>query len=115
MSSKTFQYLSDINGEPTAHLSGLKKVFLASQDTETALTQFAFGIFEPGEICPRHRHPTMEELFYFMKGEGEYEIGNQIVDIKPGTFLRIPANTDHQLVNSGNGTLEFVYFGIATE
>lgn len=110
-----FEYLENIKGEPTAHLSGLKKVFLKNEDTDSKLTQFAHGMFAPGEICARHVHQTMDELFYFMKGTGIYRVNGEEISLKPGTFLRIPAKAQHELINDGKGNLEFVYFGIALD
>ncbi|WP_425390060.1 cupin domain-containing protein [Ekhidna sp.] len=113
MPDRLFAYLEEIKGEPTAHLSGLKKVFLKNEDCPTTMTQFAYGIFKPDEICERHSHPTMEELFFFISGSGEYTVGETKVELRPGTFLRIPSATEHELINNGDTDLEFVYFGIA--
>ena len=110
---KLFEYLKDMEGEPTAHLSGLKKVFLKNEDTDSSITQFAYGVFTPGEVCDWHKHPTMIESFFFLKGFGKYYVGEEIVNLKPETFLSIPANTIHKLVNDGEEDLEFVYFGVA--
>lgn len=104
-----------MKGEPTAHLSGFKKVFLRNEDTTSKLTQFAFGCFKPGEICPSHKHDTMEELFYFISGNGVYRVGNDEIKLSPGTFLRIPAGVVHELENNHDQNLEFVYFGIALD
>ncbi|MEQ8581152.1 MAG: cupin domain-containing protein [Marinoscillum sp.] len=114
MPRKIFAYLEDMKGESTAHLSGFKKVFLTYEDTGSAMTQFAYGIFKPGERCENHVHPTMMECFYFISGFGMYKVGGELVRIKPGTFLRIPPNIPHDLRNDGTENLEFVYFGIAT-
>jgi len=110
-----FEYLENIKGEPTAHLSGLKKVFLKNEDTNSKLTQFAHGTFAPGEVCELHAHQTMDEFFYFMNGTGLYEIDEEEIFLRPGTFLRIPAKSRHKLINNGNSDLEFVYFGIALD
>lgn len=112
---KLFEYLQNIKGEPTAHFSGLKKVFLNNKDTDTKLTQFAHGVFAPGEICEIHSHPTMDELFYFINGNGIYKVNGEEITLKPGTFLRIPAKSQHELINNGESNLEFVYFGIAID
>lgn len=98
----------------TAHGQGEKFVFLKNGETATALTQFAYGIFQPGEVCSRHAHETMEEYFYFLKGSGEYIVGDENIQLQEGVFLRIPAKTPHELKAIGNMPLEFVYFGIAT-
>lgn len=94
---------------------GLKWVFLKEEDTSTDLTQIAYGRLKPGEICPKHKHLTMEEYFYFVKGTGKYMIDGKVSEISPGLFLRIPAEMEHQLEAIGDSHLEFVYFGIATE
>ncbi|MFT7155079.1 MAG: mannose-6-phosphate isomerase-like protein (cupin superfamily) [Parvicella sp.] len=113
MAEKIFEYLENLPDDLTSHLVGFKKVFLHDLDTQTALTQFAHGILSSGERSSSHVHPTMMECFYFIKGNGEYCVDNKIVDIKPGTFVRIPPNTIHELINSGDSVLEFIYFGIA--
>ncbi len=98
------------------HGNGLKKVFLQNEDTNTALTQFAWSRFEPGEYCDMHSHLTMDEYFFVYKGSGTYQIGNEILNIIEGDFIRIPANISHKLyVDKKNQTLELIYFGIDTE
>ena len=113
MNQKVCQSLNDITPIVTAHGKGEKFVFLTQQDTPTAITQFAYGKLMPGEDVEQHLHPTMEECFYFISGEGKYVINNEMHDITPGTFCRIPANTLHALQPTGQQPLTFVYFGIA--
>ena len=114
MNQKVFQSLSDTPPVANAHGQGEKFVFLKQQDTQTGLTQFAYGRLIPGEDVQQHLHPTMEECFYFITGEGEYKISEVIYIIKPASFFRIPANTLHALKATGSEPLTFVYFGIAT-
>ena len=113
MKQKVFQSLSDITPAVTAHGEGEKFVFLSQQDTTSAITQFAYGKFLPGESCAMHLHPTMEECFFFIDGEGEYIIDDVVYAIKPNCFLRIPANTLHALKATGTTPLVFVYYGVA--
>jgi len=113
LKQKVFQWLDDIPPVPTAHDQGEKFVFLNQEDTSTAITQFAFGKFLPGEVCEMHLHSTMEECFYFIDGEGEYMLNDIVYTIKPKCFLRIPANTLHALKATGIKPLTFVYFGVA--
>jgi len=115
LNQKVYQSLSDIIPVTTVHNIGAKFVFLKEHDTETLLTQFAYGKLMPGEDVEQHLHPTMEEYFYFINGEGEYIIGNDVFSIKPSSFFRIPANTIHAIKPAGTVPLTFVYFGIATQ
>jgi mannose-6-phosphate isomerase-like protein (cupin superfamily) len=113
LSQKFYQLLNDITPLVTNHGKGEKFVFLTQQDTQTSITQFAFGKLMQGEDVEPHLHPTMEECFYFISGEGEYAIDNIVYAIKPGAFFRIPANTAHALRTTGKAPLLFVYFGVA--
>ncbi len=114
METKIYQRLADIVPVITAHGEGQKFVFLSKEDSETALTQFAYGKLMPGEIIAEHFHATMEECFFFIKGIGNYTISGIAYPLGPGTFIRIPTGTPHQLEAAGNEALEFVYFGVAT-
>ncbi len=114
MNPKVYQPLSDILPVVTAHGAGQKFIFINNQDSQTAVTQFAYGKLLPGENCATHLHPTMEEFYYFIDGKGEYTVDNIVHDITPDTFFRIPVNTLHALKATGTQPLTFVYFGVAT-
>jgi len=103
--------LKDIQGESTAHAQGEKFVFASVE--KNALTQFAYGVLKKDEQSGSHRHLTMDEYFYFIKGIGTYEIDDSIVELVPTTFVKIPAGTFHNLINESDEPLEFVYFGVA--
>jgi mannose-6-phosphate isomerase-like protein (cupin superfamily) len=113
LSQKVYQLLSNITPIVTAHGEGEKFIFLTKEDVQTKVTQFAYGRLLPGEKCAGHFHPTMEEFFYFINGEGEYTIDDVVYNIKPNTFFRIPVNTLHALRTTGTQPLTFVYFGVA--
>ena len=115
MKNNVTQLLENIKPFPNSHGTGFKKVFLSNKDIRTNLTQFAYGFLKPGEGCENHFHPTMEEYFFFLKGRGQYWIDGRIIKLNPNMFLRIPANIEHYLVNTGNKDLEFVYFGVECE
>ncbi|GAB3930821.1 cupin domain-containing protein [Mucilaginibacter myungsuensis] len=107
------QLLAHIAAEPNAHARGMKQVFTKNSDTDSALTQFAYGVMSKGDRSGRHSHATMDEYFFFIKGKGIYHIADELIDLLPTTFVRIPAGTEHELINDHNEPLEFVYFGVA--
>lgn len=114
LSSIVHAFLENLEGENTAHLQGLKYVFLRNGETGTSLTQFAKGVFQVGEVCDWHLHPTMEEFFFVISGCGKYWLEEENYPLKAGVFLRIPAGVRHRLEQLGEMPLEFIYFGIAT-
>ena len=111
---KTLINTGELEFEETAHGAGLKKIIMRSSDTSTNLTQFAYGKLFPGEKIPEHLHSTMEEIFYFLKGEGTYNVDNIELHVQPETVVRIPAGVPHSLITKGTAALEFIYFGVAT-
>ncbi|AUD02599.1 cupin domain-containing protein [Spirosoma pollinicola] len=107
--------LMHLERELTAHAQGAKQVFLRYNDTPTNLTQVAYGTFTKADYCELHSHPTMEECFFFLKGEGVYVVDDQQILLQHGVFVRIPAGVPHRLEATGDEPLEYVYFGIATD
>ena len=44
-----------------------------------------------------HSHKTYE-LYYFISGEGDYNVGGQKYQLRPGSILLVPPNTVHNLI-----------------
>ena len=63
---------------------------------------------DPGAIAGRHSHPG-DEISYVLEGEGELRIdGQQPRHVKAGDAFVIPANTVHDALNTGKGTMRLV-------
>ncbi|WBL41233.1 cupin domain-containing protein [Algoriphagus halophytocola] len=108
--SVDLQRLTSVNN---AHGFGKKLVFKNNDELNNSLTQIALGVFQPGESCEEHKHPTMFEYFYFLKGEGTYRVGGENIKIYNGLLVEIPAGVLHSLHNEGLDELRFLYWGIA--
>ena len=63
--------------------------------------------FGPGGGSPLHHH-AYNHAFYFLSGTGHLRIGEQAWDTKPGTFVKIPSNEEHSLINTGSDDLIFL-------
>ena len=77
----------------------------------TRITQIAWARLLPNEQVPQHRHPDMDECFFFTKGSGEIIVDEVKYELAEGVFLIIPAGGSHSLYCTGE-TLEFFYFGL---
>ena len=115
LSDNLVTHLSDLIPQLTAHGMGNKCVFRTNEQMRHAGTQVAYGVFQPGEVCESHVHETMFEYFFFLKGEGTYKIEGVDYGISANSFLEIPAGFRHSLHANKGQTLEFVYWGIATD
>src|SRR4029453_14344898 len=59
----------------------------------------------PGKRNPVHYHPNCEEVLYMLAGEGRHSFDGQLVLLRAGSTIRIPAGVKHNLTNTGAGTL----------
>jgi mannose-6-phosphate isomerase-like protein (cupin superfamily) len=66
----------------------------------------------PGGVSAAVRHKTVEELWFFLEGQGELwrrgDAGEGIVDVSPGRCVSIPTGTEFQFRNTGIDSLRFV-------
>ncbi len=70
---------------------------------------FCMRVFEvePGGYSPRHAHDWEHEMF-FHAGEGEVFGNGKWNPVRPGSAVFMPPNEEHQVRNTGKGTLTFV-------
>lgn len=65
-----------------------------------------------GRTSIAHTHKTVEEIWYFIQGQGEVWLKQndkeEIVDVKSGICLTIPLGTHFQFRNTGNDPLTFI-------
>lgn len=70
---------------------GLYEVKAASSETDGAMTVMRMTI-PVGMGPPPHTH-TGTETVYVLEGTGRFHIGDEVVEVGPGSFFHIPAGT----------------------
>ena len=108
-----YRQLAQIESIHTSHNAGQKQILLNGNETQTRITQVAYGTLAPGEIVAEHSHQDMEECFYFIEGTGIYKLNGEEYKVCQGTFIKIPENTTHELRVVEDKPLRFIYWGIA--
>ncbi len=64
----------------------------------------------PGEACGQHSTKANEEMLVFLAGRGELLIGDDIsFEVGTGKISYIPANTIHDVKNTGIEPLIYIY------
>ena len=63
---------------------------------------------EPGCSIGFHVHEKDAELFYIIRGTGEYSDNGEICTVKPGDVMICPTGTGHSIANKAEETLELV-------
>lgn len=56
----------------------------------------------PGASNPRHSHPNCDEVLYVLQGELEHSLGRDVMILRAGDTLTIPAGVPHQARNIGH-------------
>lgn len=58
-------------------------------------------VIKAGQSNPRHCHRNCEEVLYLMSGQLEHTVGPDIVTLRPGDSLTIPAGMFHNASSTG--------------
>ena len=61
----------------------------------------------PGSGPKLHRHPY-EEVFVVQEGEATFTAGDEVIEVRGGQVVVVPAGVAHKFVNSGSGRLRQV-------
>jgi len=64
--------------------------------------------FEPGQVLNYHRHPTGDQIFVILEGEGVFYLDDgkeETLPLKPGVTVLAPKNVWHKVLNTGKGVL----------
>ena len=64
----------------------------------------------PGSSVGMHSTEGFEELIIVLEGQGELQIdGHDPLPIEPGVAAYCPPQSDHDVVNTGSGTLRYIF------
>jgi mannose-6-phosphate isomerase-like protein (cupin superfamily) len=77
---------------------------------ETVTMKSGYVVLEPGRSVGRHSTEHHEEMLVVLEGQGEmvFHDGSKL-RIRGGTALYCPPQTEHDVVNTGNEDLRYVY------
>jgi len=86
------------------------KILLSGTQTNGQYAIFE-DIVEPGIGPPRHIHHNQDEIFFFLEGSFDAEVGGKLYHPKPKDVVLIPKGTIHAFKNVGDqpGRLRYVF------
>lgn len=68
--------------------------------------EFSFQIFRSGtETGFLHTHKKHEELYFFLKGKGEFQVDGQIFPVSEGSIVRVAPDGKRSVRNNGEEPL----------
>ena len=70
-------------------------------------SEFSFQLFQPGtETGFLHTHQTHEELYFFLSGNGEFQVDGQVFPVSEGSVVRVAPKGKRSVRN--NGTIPLI-------
>lgn len=81
---------------------------------ETATMRSGLVVLEPGKAVGKHSTGANEELLVVLEGTGEFRLEAETLPLAGGTALYCPAGRSHDVVNTGNALLRYVYITAST-
>lgn len=68
--------------------------------------EFSFQVFQPGtETGFLHTHKTHEELYFFLSGEGQFQVDGEIFPVSEGSVVRVAPAGVRSVSNNGSAPL----------
>ncbi len=68
--------------------------------------EFSFQSFQPGtETGFLHTHKNHEELYFFLSGNGEFQVDGNIFPVSEGTVVRVAPDGKRSVRNNGDAPL----------
>lgn len=81
------------------------KVF-GGQAVGAAGGEFSFQVFAPGqETGFLHTHKNHEELYFFLAGKGEFQVGGKVFPVEEGSIVRVASEGKRSVRNNGTEPL----------
>ncbi len=91
-------------------VSGSKYQRLFSPDSGTCGIKAGHVILEKKEEIGEHSTSGREEALIILKGKGQLIINKEdCLDFEDNTVLYVPPQTTHNVKNTGNRTLEYIF------
>jgi quercetin dioxygenase-like cupin family protein len=66
------------------------------------------GVSAPGEGPPLHVHREQDEFIYTLDGTFRVRLGDELIEVLPGSFVFIPRNAPHTWQNVDEGSARFI-------
>ena len=107
-SAANFGKLADIKDyvlelDPEVKIPG--KVF-GGQAVGATGAEFSFQVFAPGqETGFLHTHKNHEELYFFIKGNGECQVDGEVFPVEEGSVVRVAPDGRRSVRNNGTAPL----------
>ncbi len=103
--------IRNIKGQEQLDVSGLNKITVLLDRSESALSEIGFNEWRPNQDGPPHNHPEKDQVFFIYSGIGVVKLANDRYDVARGDVVYVPAGLVHQTVTERE-PLTYVLFNV---
>lgn len=86
----------------------MRKILTGADEMYGKGRMFNHMVLAPGNTIGEHAHSGDNEIFYFLKGTGEYNDNGKTVTVSAGDTVVCNDGETHSLKNTGAEPLEFI-------
>lgn len=90
--------LRNFEGREQLDVSGLNKITVLLDRSESELTEIGFNKWTANQQGPPHNHPEKDQVFFIHSGCGVVMLGNDSHSVAPGDVLYVPSGLVHQTI-----------------
>jgi mannose-6-phosphate isomerase-like protein (cupin superfamily) len=116
VSDYTIRSLDDVPDAFGGQYPGAMRFF--TEHLETEQLAFTHRLMPPksgGKGGYGHRHKTQEEIYFVIAGTLQFKLGDDIVDVGPGSAVRVAPGVVRSVWNEGPDDAELVIVSVRLE
>lgn len=83
------------------------EVYCLSDNTTLNNLVLSQTVLHVGQSTRGHNHPGQEEVYFFVRGTGKMQVGEDTFDVDSGSIVLIPDGLFHRVHNTGPVDLIF--------
>jgi quercetin dioxygenase-like cupin family protein len=107
MENKKIKILEPNKGKHIAVVGDINTILASKEDTGGTYSFLEVRVFLGGGPAP-HIQTREHEGFYIIEGKVTFNVDNQRIEAKPGTFVNIPPNVLHSFKNETDETAKLI-------
>lgn len=104
--------IRNIKGQEQLDVSGLNKITVLLDRSESELAEIGFNEWTPNQLGPPHNHPEKDQVFFIYSGIGVVKLGNDRYDVARGDVVYVPSGLVHQTITTQEEPLTYVLFNV---
>lgn len=82
-------------------------VYTLRDNTTLSRLVLSQTILHVGQQTNGHKHDGQEEVYFFMYGQGNMQVGDEFIAVEGGNIVLIPDGLFHKVWNTGESDLVF--------